>query len=78
MTSPIEVTHPKLGDMLKWWCNTPLRHETLNLDIVSDVDQLCKKYLRSLDYTFPKIKKTGRNEPCPCDSGKKYKKCHGR
>jgi len=21
---------------------------------------------------------TGRNEPCPCGSGKKYKKCHGK
>jgi uncharacterized protein YecA (UPF0149 family) len=21
--------------------------------------------------------KTGRNERCPCGSGKKYKKCHG-
>jgi preprotein translocase subunit SecA len=21
--------------------------------------------------------KVGRNDPCPCDSGKKYKKCHG-
>jgi len=21
--------------------------------------------------------KVGRNEPCPCGSGKKYKKCHG-
>ena len=21
-------------------------------------------------------KKVGRNEPCPCGSGKKYKKCH--
>ncbi len=35
------------------------------------------------DYTFepdvkeikPKKKKIGRNEPCPCGSGKKYKKC---
>jgi len=28
----------------------------------------------------PKIaeKKVGRNEPCPCGSGKKYKKCCGR
>lgn len=25
--------------------------------------------------TGPKI---GRNDPCPCGSGKKYKKCHGR
>jgi preprotein translocase subunit SecA len=22
--------------------------------------------------------KTGRNEPCPCGSGKKYKMCHGK
>jgi preprotein translocase subunit SecA len=22
-------------------------------------------------------KKVGRNEPCPCGSGKKYKHCHG-
>lgn len=21
--------------------------------------------------------KIGRNEPCPCGSGKKFKKCHG-
>lgn len=23
-----------------------------------------------------RIARTGRNDPCPCDSGKKYKKCH--
>jgi preprotein translocase subunit SecA len=22
--------------------------------------------------------KVGRNEPCPCGSGKKYKHCHGK
>ena len=22
--------------------------------------------------------KVGRNEPCPCGSGKKFKKCHGK
>lgn len=22
--------------------------------------------------------KVGRNEPCPCGSGTKYKRCHGR
>ena len=25
-----------------------------------------------------KVKKIGRNEPCPCGSGKKYKQCHGK
>jgi uncharacterized protein YecA (UPF0149 family) len=24
--------------------------------------------------TVPEV---GRNDPCPCGSGKKYKKCHG-
>ena len=24
------------------------------------------------------VKKVGRNDPCPCGSGKKYKKCCGR
>jgi preprotein translocase subunit SecA len=25
--------------------------------------------------TLPKV---GRNDPCPCGSGKKYKQCHGK
>ncbi len=31
--------------------------------------------LQSGDQTLPKV---GRNDPCPCGSGKKYKKCHGQ
>jgi len=23
------------------------------------------------------MEKVGRNDPCPCGSGEKYKKCHG-
>jgi preprotein translocase subunit SecA len=29
---------------------------------------------RPVRRTEPKV---GRNDPCPCGSGKKYKKCHG-
>ena len=25
-----------------------------------------------------KLAKSGRNDPCPCGSGKKVKKCHGK
>jgi len=28
--------------------------------------------------TKPSVKKVGRNQPCPCGSGKKYKKCCGK
>jgi hypothetical protein len=31
----------------------------------------------TLPKTAPKISKVGRNQPCPCGSGKKFKKCHG-
>jgi preprotein translocase subunit SecA len=24
------------------------------------------------------LPKVGRNDPCPCGSGKKFKKCHGQ
>ena len=36
--------------------------------------------LMPLDRDHPpmKVPKVGRNAPCPCKSGKKYKKCHGR
>ncbi|MCK5125354.1 MAG: SEC-C domain-containing protein [candidate division Zixibacteria bacterium] len=30
------------------------------------------------EYPIIKNVKVGRNDPCPCGSGKKYKKCHGR
>jgi preprotein translocase subunit SecA len=25
-----------------------------------------------------KFARVGRNDPCPCGSGKKYKQCHGK
>ena len=31
---------------------------------------------RAVDVTYRAEKKPGRNEPCHCGSGKKYKKCH--
>ena len=34
---------------------------------------------RSKPETFKRNeKKVGRNDPCPCGSGKKYKHCHGK
>ena len=29
-------------------------------------------------FGFTQMPKVGRNDPCPCGSGKKYKHCHGR
>ena len=50
----------------------------INMKIVDsseDEDDFKKKQ----NDKFEKLssKKIGRNEPCPCNSGKKYKHCHG-
>ena len=47
----------------------------LNLNIVvspKNDDESKKKVKEKEDF-----KKVGRNEKCPCGSGKKYKHCHG-
>ena len=49
----------------------------LNLDIVitsNENDETKKEDREKNDKEF---KKVGRNEKCPCGSGKKYKLCHG-
>ena len=38
--------------------------------------QTKKSVVQTNDEAYPD-KKVGRNEPCPCGSGKKYKHCHG-
>jgi preprotein translocase subunit SecA len=32
----------------------------------------------SQQLTGDNVPKVGRNDPCPCGSGKKYKQCHGK
>ena len=49
---------------------------TENGEVASQVDQSTVGSLASLpDGEVPRV---GRNEPCPCGSGKKYKHCHGK
>ena len=45
----------------------------LNLEVVQEKQELIENNANN-DISFKKI---GRNEPCPCNSGKKYKHCHG-
>lgn len=40
-----------------------------------------RPYLKPLPkepFNFQSVQKIGRNDPCPCGSGLKFKKCHGR
>ena len=46
-------------------------------DILSEEkrNEISKEYRQS---KIVRVEKVGRNEPCPCGSGKKYKKCCGK
>lgn len=59
------VTH-HAGNTTFSFC-LPSRRE---IDFVTEVEDAKK-------ITPAHSSKVGRNEPCPCGSGKKYKKCHG-
>lgn len=44
-------------------------------DICALLEEIRKEKVDTMRYEQAKV---GRNEPCPCGSGKKYKKCCGR
>lgn len=50
------------------------RHEQAQ----AQTDAQQKKFAQALGITVRQPPKVGRNEACPCGSGKKYKQCHGK
>lgn len=54
--------------------------ETIDEAVDSVIEELRKRCKENAPGLSPKEggeEKTGRNDPCPCGSGKKFKKCHG-
>lgn len=47
-------------------------------NLLTDIERATIKREYNKSKTIVKAKKVGRNEPCPCGSGKKYKNCCGR
>lgn len=42
------------------------------------MDEKDREFLQTYEKLKKEGKKVGRNDPCPCGSGKKFKKCHGK
>ena len=57
-----------------------LRDGIMSMELPSEALRfsLLKEIADAESIARPKSKKVGRNEPCPCGSGKKYKHCCGR
>lgn len=45
---------------------------------VSSVERHQHQHVHQPAQQSPQYKDVGRNDPCPCQSGKKFKKCHGQ
>lgn len=74
----LEVDYEKLYYNM-WQADAPHLYSLEAWDEVLSEDErlkISKDYKRSKIYHAPK--KIGRNDPCPCGSGKKYKNCCGR
>jgi len=46
--------------------------------IVADLEDLTRDRRYKVETVKREEPKVGRNDPCPCGSGKKYKQCHGK
>jgi len=54
------------------------RFESIFFDTVFRIQKPKMEVANQPGQKIANIKKVGRNDPCPCGSGKKYKRCHGR
>jgi len=69
------------NETLKTLSVVSINEQTTTADVTPEELQEVQYQHSSTDEDQPKPEKKekiGRNEPCPCGSGKKYKQCHGK
>jgi preprotein translocase subunit SecA len=78
----IEVTHPEEMEHMAEHPEQEMEFEHADAELElapQHVDKFEAAKEPAPVETFQRTdRKVGRNEPCPCGSGKKYKQCHGR
>ena len=58
--------------------SSPANIQDVNIDADVVINKTIEQHRGVEPTNTPRlVPKVGRNEPCPCGSGKKYKKCHG-
>jgi preprotein translocase subunit SecA len=66
--APMKFQHPSAGGY-------GVDEEARQLEAMQQQAAMMAAPVAQVTRDTPKI---GRNDPCPCGSGKKYKQCHGR
>ena len=64
---PFEQRYPVMLKVFKWW--------EVARGYPASMEKVLKEYARA--HQIKIVSDPGRNEQCPCGSGKKFKKCHG-
>ncbi|MBV8970317.1 MAG: preprotein translocase subunit SecA [Verrucomicrobia bacterium] len=78
-TMPIGISQPDLNAPIARPSSGPVpRRENLGLTRPSGDENGEEEVEFMLPTARPKVATVGRNDPCPCGSGKKFKHCHGR
>ncbi|OGW80728.1 MAG: preprotein translocase subunit SecA [Omnitrophica bacterium RIFCSPHIGHO2_02_FULL_51_18] len=72
--APMQFLHPEAGSALKQMPQAPVTPSELMETEEEAVPGNGAKRAPIIHHEA----KVGRNDPCPCGSGKKYKKCHGQ
>ena len=63
-------------DTTRYLLNAEIRQNTSREQVIEGTPNEDKS--KNKKQTPKRVKKVGRNDPCPCGSGKKYKQCHGK
>jgi preprotein translocase subunit SecA len=74
------VAYKKEGHALFQSLTANIRHDLVHLIYNANIvkREPSQQTAASKRHAAPTNKETGRNDPCPCGSGKKYKKCCGK
>jgi preprotein translocase subunit SecA len=74
-----EVERRRKQELEEELAKARLRHDETSATAQSQGEGEGDEARQSTPETFVRQeRKVGRNEPCPCGSGKKYKQCHGK
>jgi preprotein translocase subunit SecA len=74
-----EVERRRKQELEEELAKARLRHDETSATAQSQGEGEADEARQSTPETFVRQeRKVGRNEPCPCGSGKKYKQCHGK
>lgn len=74
----VEFRHVEFAEAAAAAAAAPAAAEVATAAMIGDAMSHGSSHAVASDVSADSVPKVGRNDPCPCGSGKKYKQCHGK